>query len=178
MRPRRVKTLRWKGLKSSLGRLQLGLWVTLVILGVGCAHRVRDVATLPIQVEVENPGNLRVVVVSATKRPLAAAELPRLHRAGSRWEYTVRFTDTAGVGVRFQEVRSTVRSLTGATTTLTIPLVSRVDPQGMTPIFINATLSTSDPGEPGNLTGVQELLFRGQDDRGGLVRVVVLVPLE
>jgi hypothetical protein len=157
---------------------RLGLWIALVILGVGCGHHLREVATLPIQTEIENPGNLRVVVVSATKRPLAAAEIPRSHRAGSRWEYTVRFTDTAGVGVQFREVRATVRSLTGVTATRAIPLVSRVEPQGTTPIFIHAVLSTSDAGEPGNLTGVQELLFLGQDDRGTPVRVIVRVPLE
>lgn len=158
--------------------LRLGLWIALVILWVGCGRHLREVATLPIQTEIENPGNLRVVVVSATKRPLTPAEIPQLHRAGSRWEYTVRFTDTVGVGVQFREVRATVRSLTGVTAMRAIPLVSRVEPQGMTPVFISAVLSTSDPGEPGNLTGVQELLFLGQDDRGAPVRVIVRVPLE
>jgi hypothetical protein len=157
---------------------QLGLWIALVILGVGCAPRVRDVARLPVQIEIEFSGNLQVVVVGATKRSLAAAELPPSLRAGSRWEYTVRFADTVGVGVRFQELRSTVRSLAGAATTRTIPLGSRVEPNGMTRILVSAELSTSDPGEPENLAGVQELLFIGRDDLGGPVRILVRVPLE
>jgi hypothetical protein len=100
-----------------------------------------------------------------------------LQRAGSRWDYTVRFTETAGVGVQLREVQATVRSLAGVKTTRTIPLASRVEPQGTTPILINATLSTSNPEEPENLTGVEDLVFLGQDDRGVPVRVVVRVPL-
>jgi hypothetical protein len=53
-----------------------------------------------------------------------------------------------------------------------------VESGGTTPIFIDATLSTSNPEEPGNLTGVEELVFLGQDDQGASVRVVVRVPLE
>jgi hypothetical protein len=48
----------------------------------------------------------------------------------------------------------------------------------MTRILVSAELSTSDPGEPENLTGVQELLFIGRDDLGGPVRILVRVPLE
>lgn len=156
----------------------LCLAVTLLLGGAGCEYHVRQVARLPLQVEVENPGHLRVAVVGTSKRSLAAAELPPFHRAGSRWEYTVRFTDTAGVGVQFREVQATVRSLTGVTATRTIPLVSRVEPQGTAPIAIEAFLSTSNPEEPGNLTGVQELVFLGRDDHGQPVRVIVRVPLE
>jgi len=157
---------------------RVDLSIVLVILGAGCEYHVREVARLPIEIEVENPGNLRVVLVSAAKRPLAAAELQEFHRAGSRWEYVVRFTDTVGVGVEFREVQASVRSLTGITATRVIPLASRVEPNETTPIHIYAILSTSDPEEPGNLTGVQELLFLGQDDRGAPVRVIVRVPLE
>jgi hypothetical protein len=133
---------------------------------------------LPLRVEVENPGYLQVAVVNPSKRGLTTAELPPLTRAGSRWDYTVRFTETAGIGVQFREVQATVRSLTGITKVLTIPLASRVEPDGTTPISIEAVLTTSNPDEPGNLTGVQELIFLGQDDQGQPVRVIVRVPLE
>ena len=156
----------------------IGLVVALLLGGAGCQYRLREVARLPLQVEVENPGHLRVAVVNTTKRPLAATELPPFHRAGSRWDYSVRFTDAGGVGVQFREVQATVRSLTGITATRTVPLASRVEPQGTTPIAIDAFLSTSNPEEPGNLTGVQELVFLGRDDHGQLVRVIVRVPLE
>ena len=157
---------------------RLGLSVAVLLAGAGCEPYVREVAKLPLQVEVENPGHLRVVVVDPTKRPLAPSELAPFQRAGSRWDYTVRFTETGGVGVQFREVQATVRSLAGVTATRTIPLASRVEPQGTTPIFIHATLSTSNPEEPENVTGVEELVFFGQDDRGVPVRVVVRVPLE
>ena len=166
----------WGPCRALLWRL--GLSVAVLLAGAGCEYHVREVAKLPLQVEVENPGHLRVVVVEARKRALPAAELPPYQRAGSRWDYTVRFTETSGVGVQFREVQATVRSLTGVRATRTIPLASRVEPGGTTPIFIDATLSTSNPEEPGNLTGVEELVFLGQDDRGAPVRVVVRVPLE
>ena len=156
----------------------VGLVVALLLAGAGCEYHLREVAKLPLQVAVENPGHLRVAVVGTSKRPLAAAELPPFHHAGSRWDYTVRFTDTSGVGVQFREVQTTVRSLTGVTATRTIPLASRVEPQGTTPIAIDAFLSSSNPEEPGNLTGVQELVFLGRDDHGQPVRVIVRVPLE
>lgn len=149
-----------------------------LLVGAGCEYHVREAAKLPLRVEVENAGRLRVVVVNPAKRPLAPSELPTFQRAGSRWDYTVRFTETGGVGVQFRQVQATVRSLTGITATRTIPLASRVEPGGTTPIFIDATLSTFNPEEPGNLTGVQELVFLGQDDRGAPMRVTVRVPLE
>jgi len=155
-----------------------GAGAAVLLAGAGCGPHVREVAKLPLQVEVENPGHLRVEVVNPTKRPLAPSELTPFQRAGSRWDYTVRFTETDGVGVQFREVQATVRSLAGVTAARTIPLASRVEPQGTTPIFIHATLSTSNPEEPENLTGVEELVFFGQDDRGVPVRVVVRVPLE
>lgn len=159
-------------------RWLLCLPIALLLAGAGCQYRVREVARLPLQVEVENPGHLRVAVVGTSKRALAATELPPFHRAGSRWEYSVRFTDVGGVGVQFREVQATVRSLTGITAARTFPLASRVESQGTTPIAIEAFLSTSNPEEPGNLTGVQELIFLGRDDHGQPVRVIVRVPLE
>lgn len=157
---------------------RLGLSVAVLLSALGCEYHVPEVAKLPLQVKVENPGHLRVGVVEARKRALPAAELSPYQRAGSRWDYTVRFTETSGVGVQFREVQATVWSLTGVTATRTIPLASRVEPGGTTPIFIDATLSTSNPEEPGNLTGVEELVFLGRDDQGASVRVVVRVPLE
>jgi hypothetical protein len=133
---------------------------------------------LPAGIQVESPPHLRAVVVNPTKRPLAPSELPPLTRAGWHWEYTVQFTETGGVGVQFREVQSTVRSLTGVAANRTTPLPSRVEPQGTIPIVVGADLSTSNPENPGNLTGVQELVFLGQDDRGQPVRVLVRVPLE
>lgn len=154
------------------------LAVALLLAGAGCEYHIREVARLPLQVEVENPGHLRVAIVGTSKRPLAAGEMSPYQRAGSRWDYTVRFTDTGGVGVQFQELQATVRSLTGVTAARTIPLASRVEPRGTTPIAIEAFLSTSNPEEPGNLSGVQELIFLGRDDHGQPVRVIVRVPLE
>jgi hypothetical protein len=133
---------------------------------------------LPVRIEAESPPHLRVAVINPTKRPLAPNELPPLTRAGSRWDYAVQFTDTGGIAVQFREVQATVRSLTGITATRTFPLPSRVEPQGTTPIQIEATLVTSDPERPGSLTGVQELVFLAQDDSGRPVRVFVRVPLE
>jgi hypothetical protein len=119
-----------------------------------------------------------VAVVGAAKRPLAAAELRPFERAGSRWDYSVQFTDTAGVGVQFLMVEATVRSLTGITATTVTRLPSRVEPMGTTPIQIHAVLSSSNPDDPGNVTGVEELTFLGVEDGGRSVRVIVRVPLE
>ncbi len=159
------------------GTWQLCLTVALLLAGTGCAPPP-EMPKLPLRIEVENPGHLQVAVVNPSKRGLTAAELPPLTRAGSHWDYTVRFTETAGVGVQFREVEAIVRSLTGIIKVLTISLASRVEPYGMTPISIDAVLTTSNPDEPGNLTGVQELIFFGQDDQGLPVRVIVRVPLE
>jgi hypothetical protein len=148
-----------------------------LLIGAGC-EPLPEMLKLPIQVEVENPGHLRVVVVPMSKQPLAGGELPPSTQAGVRWEHEVLFTETAGIGVQFREVEATVRSLTGFVATRTIPLSSRVEPQGTTPISIAASLVTSNPSEPGNLSGVQELVFLGRNDRGGLIRVIVRVPLE
>jgi hypothetical protein len=154
------------------------LYLAGLLVAAGCRYQAPGVPKLPLRVEVENPGHLQVAVVEATKRPLAPGELAAFQRAGSRWQYSVRFTDTAGVGVQFRQIETTVRSLTGVASSRTIPLVSRVEPRGTTPISIDAFLATSDPAEPGDLTGVQELVFLGRDDRGQPVRVVVRVPLE
>ncbi len=156
------------------------LWLVMILglAGPGCEYRAPELPKLPVRIEVESPPHLRVAVISLTKRPLAPHELPPLTSAGARWDYSVQFTDTGGVAVQFREVQAAVRSLTGITATRTIPLPSRVEPQGTTPIAIEATLSTSNPERPGSLTGVQELVFLGQDDRGQPVRVFVRVPLE
>jgi hypothetical protein len=156
----------------------LWLVVMLGLAGASCAYRPPELPKLPVGIQVESPPHLRVAVGNATKRPLAPNELPPLTSAGSRWDYTVQFTDIGGVGVQFREVQATVRSLRGTSATRTIPLPSRVEPQGTTPIVVDANLSTSNPENPGNLTGVQELVFLGQDDRGQPVRVLVRVPLE
>lgn len=156
----------------------LALLVSGLLAGVGCEYRAPEVAKLPLQVTVENPGPLRVAVVEASKRPLAAVELPPFQRGGWRWDYRVEFTDTAGVGVQLKQAQATVRSLTGVTTTEIIPLASRVDPRGTTRIRVHAVLSTSNPEESRNLTGVEELTFLGWDDNGQAIRVIVRVPLE
>lgn len=150
-------------------------------LGAGCTllfpDGAREVAKLPLRVEVEGPPYLRVVVTDWQKRPLAAGEMSSMERAGFRWDYTVQITDTAGQTVQFREVTASVQSLTGYRSTRTFPLESRVDPHGTVPVTIHAHLSTSNPDEPGNLTGVQELTFLGRDEHWKLVELVVRVPL-
>jgi hypothetical protein len=141
-------------------------------------YRAEEVMPLPPQVEARAPGHLKVQVENTAKRPLGASELPQFQRAGFRWDYTVRFMETGGVGVRLERLENQVRSATGVTATETITLPSRVEPNGSTPISVRAVLSTSDPAQRGNLTGLQTLTFRGQDDRGQPVEVVVRVPLE
>jgi hypothetical protein len=142
-----------------------------------CAYPPPDVATLPVRTAVEGPPYLRVVVTDWQKRPLAAGEMSPMERAGVRWDYTVQITDTAGKTVQFREVTASVQSLTGYRSTRTFPLESRVEPHGTVPITIHAHLSTSNPEEVGNLTGVQELTFLGRDDEFRLVQLVVRVPL-
>jgi hypothetical protein len=141
-------------------------------------YRVQEVAPLPPRVEVEGPDYLRVQVVDMAKQPLAASELPSLQRAGARWEYKVQLTNTGSTGVRLDEVQDRLRSLTGVATTNTTKLPpSRVEPGGTTPIAVRATLSSSDLQQKAELQGVQELTFRGQDDGGKPVQVIVRVPL-
>lgn len=159
-------------------RWQLGLSVAVLVVGLGCGSPGRKVAKLPLAVEVENPGHLRVAVVETRKRALTQTEISPLERAGSRWDHTLGFTETDGIGVQLRQVQATVRSLAGLTATRTIPLASRVEPRGTTPISADATLSTSHPEEPENLMGVEELVFLGQDDRGAPVQVVIRIPLE
>ena len=160
-------------------RRAVGVCLALVpfLAGTGC-EPLPEMPKLPIRVEVENPGQLRVVVVPMRKRPLAASELPPWAQAGVRWEHEVLFTETVGVGVQFQEVEVTVRSLTGIATTRKVSLASRVEPYQTTPISIEASLVTSHSSEPGNLSGVEELVFFGRNDRGGQIRVIVRLPLE
>jgi len=168
----------WMGGRGLWPVAVIGRSVAGLVAGAGCEYRAPEAPKLPVRIEVESPPHLQVAVVNTTKRPLAPNELPPLTRGGARWDYSVQFTDTGGVGVQLREVQATVRSLTGISATRTIPLPSRLEPQGTTPIQINATLSTSDPERPGSLTGIQELVFLGQDDRGQAVRVFVRVPLE
>ena len=169
--------------KAGEARFLAGLLLALgsAALAAGCTllypDGAREVAKLPVRVEVEGPPYLRVVVTDWRKRPLAAGEMSALERAGFRWDYTVQITDTAGQTVQFREVTASVRSLTDYRSTRTFPLESRVDPHGTVPITIHAHLSTSNPDEPGNLTGVQELTFLGRDENWKLVELVVRVPL-
>lgn len=163
------------------GWLDLGpraLLVVGLLGGAGCASRPPEVAKLPLTIQVENAGSLRVAVVGASKQPIPAAELRPFEHGGFRWDYSVQFTDTAGVGVQFMLVEATVRSLTGITASTVTRLASRVEPLGATPIQIHAVISSSNPDEPGNVTGVQALTFQGVTDRGDPVRVIVRVPLE
>ena len=155
----------------------LVLLVVGLLGGARCASRPPEPANLPLTIQVENPGHLRVAVVGTIKLPLTAADLRPFEHGGSRWDYRVEFTDTAGVGVQFMLVEATVRSLTGVTATTVTRLASRVEPLGTTPIQIHAVLASSNPDEAGNVTGVQTLTFLGVDDRGDPVRVIVRVPL-
>jgi hypothetical protein len=147
------------------------------VLVPGCSYPPPDVATLPVRTEVEGPPYLRVVVTDWQKRPLTASEMSPMERAGFRWDYVVQITDTGGMTIQLREVTATVKSLTGFRSTRTFPLESRVDPHGTTPITISARLSTGNPDEPGNLTGVEELTFLGRDNEFKLIQLVVRVPL-
>jgi hypothetical protein len=158
-------------------RLIYTLLVSALLAAAGCAYQPPEGPKLPVGIQVENPGHLAVAVVDTTRRPLTAGELRPLERAGFRWDFQVRLTDTAGVGINLVELQVTVQSLSGVTAQQTIPLRSRVEPQGTTPIAVVGTLTTSKPEEPANLTGVEELVFLGQDDRGAPVRLIVRVPL-
>ena len=155
----------------------MALAVLAAVLAAACSYPPPDVATLPVRTEVEGPPYLRAVVTGWQKRPLAADEMSPMERAGFRWDYIVQITDTGGQAVQFREVTATVRSLTGFRSTRTFPLESRVEPYGTTPITINARLSTSNPDEPGNLTGVEELTFLGRDGEFKLIQLAVHVPL-
>ncbi len=57
------------------------------------------------------------------------------------------------------------------------PEYLKLNPNGTVPITIHAHLSTSNPAEPGNLTGIQELTFLGHDENRTLVELTVRVPL-
>lgn len=156
--------------------LMLAMVLPALLVG-GCRdYRVEEVAPLPARVEVQGP--LQAQVVDLAKQPLPVSALPQLQRAGVRWDYTLQLTDTSGTGVRLEQLENVVQSRTGVTARETTTLPSRVEPRGTTPIRVRATLSTSDPAQPGNLQGVQTLTFRGQDDQGRPVEVVVRVPLE
>jgi len=132
---------------------------------------------VPSQVMVQAPDHLRVMVAHMRERPLGDTELAQFERAGIRWDYEVRIMETGGVGVRLEQLQNTARSLSGVQSTETIGLPSRVEPNGTTVIDVRAVLATSNPEEPGNLRGVQELVFRGRDDRGRPVQLTVQVPL-
>ncbi|MFB3819706.1 MAG: hypothetical protein ACE147_18775 [Candidatus Methylomirabilales bacterium] len=149
-----------------------------LFLGACRDYRFEELAPLPPRVEARGPEHLRVEVTDMAKRAVPASELPQFQRAGFRWDYAVRFTETGGVGVRLERLENQLRSQTGVTSTESITLPSRVEPKGSTPITVRAVLTTSDPGQPGNLRGIQTLTFRGRDDRGQPVEVVVRVPLE
>jgi hypothetical protein len=157
--------------------LLFGLVLVSVLFAACRDYRVQEVAPLPTRIEVEGPTGLTAVVADMQKRPLEQKELPALHRAGFRWDYTVRVTNTGSSGVRLEQVDNRLRSLTGVTATETSTLPSRVEAGGTTPISVRAALSSTDPMQRGELQGVQELTFRGRDDAGQPVRLVVRVPL-
>ncbi len=146
-------------------------------LAAGCAYVPPEGPKLPVGIQVENPGHLAVAVVKTVKRPIPLGELRPFERAGVRWDFEVWLTDTAGIGVQLRELQVTVRSLSEVTAERVIPLASRVEPRGTTPIAVAGTLTTSNPEEAENLTGVEELIFLGQDDQGAPVRLIVRVPL-
>ncbi len=143
----------------------------------GCVYEVEKPAIIPLRIDVQS-SHLQASLAETRKEPLPPPELSTFERAGYRWFFTVRFTETAGIGVQFREVQATVRSLSGFSATRTFPLVSRVEPNGTTPIQVDARLSTSHPEELGNLTGAEELVFLGMDDRGNPIRANITIPLQ
>lgn len=173
--------MEWRsgGALRRTGLLAAGLGLAAGLLGLGgCIYPMPRQPLVVPRLEVQAPEHLTVTVAGMRRRPLAAAELTPLQRAGYHWEYQVRFAETRGVGLRLELLRMTVRSLSGTSAHRVQSLPSRVEPFGTTPISIEAFLSTSDPGAAGDLSGVHELLFAGTDDRGGAVQVSLRVPLE
>lgn len=154
-----------------------GLAAGLLALG-GCIYPMPRQPLVVPRLQVQAPEHLTVTVAEMRRLPLAASELGPLQRAGVRWEYEVRFAETRGIGVRLELLRMTVRSLSGTAAHRVQSLPSRVEPFGTTPIKVEAFLSSSDLAARGDLSGVQELLFVGTDDRGGAVQVSLRVPLE
>jgi hypothetical protein len=144
----------------------------------GCMAPLRREAAAPPPLQVQAPSHLAVAVTGMTKRPMAPEEFTPPQRAGFRWEYQLRISDTGGIGVRLEALHMTVRSLSGITAGRVQSLPSRVEPDGSTPISLQAYLVTSSPDEPGDLVGVHELTFLGTDDRGRAVKLEVRVPLE
>lgn len=144
----------------------------------GCVHPPRREAPVPPPLEIRAPAHLTLEVTEMARRPLPPGQLTPPQRAGYRWTYQLRFSDTGGVGVRLEEVRMTVRSLSGIRADGSQPLPSRVEAHGSVPISLEAFLATSSPDEPGDLVGVHELTFLGTDDRGQSIQIEVRVPLE
>lgn len=128
--------------------------------------------------EVQGTASVAIEIVAMNKRPLKAGELPSGTVRGVRWEYTLRFKDQAGIGV---EIDRLVMKVTADSKPLTsaerwFPL--RVDAGGAAEAYFSASIATSVPDQPGELSGVHELLLEGRNGRDEAVAITIRVPLK
>lgn len=131
----------------------------------------------PATLSVEGAGPLAINVVKMEKRPLKAVELSPYGAKGFRWDYTVRFRDTGGIGVTISRLRMAVKSDAKPISSVEQPFQLRIDPREEAQAFFHATLSTLT-GEAESLIGVHEVVLEGKSDKGGEVKITLLVPLQ
>lgn len=131
----------------------------------------------PATFEMEGAGPLAIDVVKMGKRPLKAVELSPYGAKGFRWDYTVRFRDTGGIGVTISRLRMVVKSDGKPVSSVEQPFQLRIDPGKEVQAFFHATLSTLTE-EAESLTGVHEVILEGKNDRGSEVRITFRVPLQ
>ena len=131
----------------------------------------------PATFGIEGAGPLAIDVVDMEKRLLRAEELSPYGAKGFRWDYTVRFRDTGGIGVTISSLRMVVKSNERPISSIGQPFQLRIDPGKEAQAFFHATLSALT-GEPESLIGVHEVVLEGKDDKGGEVKITLRVPLQ
>lgn len=150
----------------------------LIVLGAPAKHPLSAPPPSQQTLEIEGAGSLAIELVGMEKRPLRVDELPRPTLKGYRWDYTLRFKDTGGVGVTIAHLRITVRSDSKLVSSVERSFPFRIDPWGERHVLFSAALSMSPADMPERLTGVHELILEGEDDKGGRVEITIRVPLE
>lgn len=128
--------------------------------------------------EVHGTSSLSIEVVKMRKRPLRAGELPSGTVRGVRWDYTLRFKDEVGIGVEIVRLTMKVMADSKLLTSAERWFPLRVDAGGRADAHFSASISTSLPDQPGELTGVHELLLEGRNGRDEEVTITIRVPLE
>lgn len=131
----------------------------------------------PATLGVEGAGPLAISVVKMEKRPLRTVELSPYGTKGFRWDYTIRFRDTGGIGVTISRLRMAVKSDGKPISSVEQPFQLRIDPGKEAQAFFHATLSTLT-GEAESLIGVHEVVLEGKNDKGGEVKITLRVPLQ